>query len=305
MALGLKTNRIRRLAGSQRTVIDGHTLDYRKGVDWYVDASRASTGGGTSWEDAFLTMQEAFNKLVGGETIYVAGKVLEQLVAPVQIFDVRVIGVGNRPRHADSTPSGGNTFTAQWGPPASGAVSGQATLRLLQQGWTIQNILFTMESATAAGVEICRNADAGNAERDASHASILDCRFAGAGIGVRSGVAGLFTEIAFNVLIDGNVFQDNTTSISGINGNQWKITNNLFQGDTNAINVTSATGFDISNNRFNQITTKIIFLTSGSNNGVHYNALPGTYTTGANYQEGTTDDWNGNAASTGFTAAVP
>ena len=46
-------------------------------------------------------------------------------------------------------------------------------------------------------------------------------------------------------------------------------------------------------------------LTDGVGNMVHYNALPGTYAAGTLYAPGTSDNWNGNAASTGFTAAVP
>jgi len=302
---GIVTSRIQRKGSGQPTTIDGLPVTTSKGNTWYVDASRSGTGTGKSWQAAFLTMQEAFNKVGSGDTIRFVGKVLEQLVTPVQVFDVKVIGMGARPRHADSTPSGGNTHASQWGPPASGAVSGQATVRVLQQGWVFQNILFTMESATAAAIELVRNAGAGNAERDASHAQVLDCRFAGAGIGIRSGVAGSFTEIVFNVLVEGNTFQDNTIAMSGINGNQWVINRNLFRGCTDAVKMPSVTGFDISYNIFNKITTGVILLTGGSDNSVHYNALPGTYTTGANYAEGTSDNWNGNAASTGFTAAVP
>jgi len=291
----------------EATTIDGAAVVQTIGRIWYVDAGQAvgSNGSGTSWKTAFATMAEAFAVLASGDVIFVSGYVREQLVTPVNVFDVRVIGIGPRPRHADATPVGGNQATASWGAPASGAVSGQATVRVLQQGWEFNNILFTMQGSTAAGVELCRDAGAGDLERDASHAVIRNCRFAGAGVGVRSGVAGVFTEIVFNALVEHNVFQDNTTAISGINGNQWKIQHNIFRGCTNAISVTGATGFDISYNTFGKITTGVILLTSGSDNGVHYNSLPGTYTTGANYAEGSSDNWNGNAASTGFTAAVP
>src|SRR5512146_467607 len=100
----IQSNKFKRKSQSTRTTIDGHTLNYRKGADWYVDASRSGTGTGTSWDDAFLTMAEAFAKIGSGDSIYFVGKVKEQLTTPVQVFDVRVIGMGNRPRHADSTP---------------------------------------------------------------------------------------------------------------------------------------------------------------------------------------------------------
>jgi hypothetical protein len=52
--------------------------------------------------------------------------------------------------------------------------------------------------------------------------------------------------------------------------------------------------------------TASIVLTGGTgSNQVHGNYLPGTYGTGTLYTPGTNDNWNGNYASTGVTAAVP
>jgi hypothetical protein len=304
--MGVQSSRFRKLPRGRATIIDGHLVNHRKGPDWYVDASRTASGDGTEWGQAFKTMAEAFNRLIGGETIRFAGTIREQLVTPVQVFDVRIIGAGNRPRHADSTPSGGNLYASSWRPPASGAVSGKATVRVLQQGWSFENILFTMESATAAGVEVVRDAGAGNAERDGSHCSVLGCRFAGAGIGVRSGVAGLFTEIAFNVLVEGNTFHDNTKAISGINGNAWQIVDNIFRGNTNHI-VAAFQNTQIIGNIMGSFTTGSIDLTGGGGlNQVSLNVLSGTYADGAAYRKSNANDnWNGNFASTGVTAAVP
>jgi hypothetical protein len=279
----------------------------RKGRAWFVDASSGVDGNGESPSTASATMDKIFDKLASGDIIYAIGNIREQLVTPVQVFDVTIIGCGNRPRNADAVPAGGNWAAVTWRAPASGGTAAQATLRILQQGWTIYNILFNMIDTNAAGIEIVRNAGADDAERDASHASIIGCRFAGAGIGIRSGVAGSFTENTTNVLVQGNTFLSNTTAIlqtAGFGGLNWQIKDNDFITCTNDI-VGPFSATKIIGNRMSLAPTASIVLTGGAGNMVHYNALPGTYAAGALYAPGTSDDWNGNAASTGFTAAVP
>jgi hypothetical protein len=293
----ITANKFKRVSGGNRTLIDGHTLNYRKGNDWYVDASRSGTGSGKSFDDAFLTMAEAFAKIGSGDSIYFTGKIVEQLVTPVQVFDVRVVGMGNRPRHADSTPAGGNTHASQWAPPASGGVAAQATVRVLQQGWTFENILFTAVDADAGMIELVRNADSGNSERDASHASIIGCRFAGAGIGIKVGASG-FTELVFNVLVDDNKFNSCTFGIGGDGQlNQPIIRNNHFTMNTNSIDV-AVEGGAIYDNIMGKFTTASIKLSGGVGtdpNVVTKNYLFGTYSIAGGYTVHHADDeWAGN-----------
>lgn|SRR3990167_3136356 len=305
--MGVVASRFRRKGSGQPTTIDGLPVTQSKGTTWYVDASRSGTGDGTSWSAAFLTMQEAFNKIGSGDTIRFVGKVLEQLVTPVQVFDVAVIGMGSRPRHADSTPTGGNTHASQWGPPASGAVANKATVSVLQQGWRFKNILFTMESATAPGIQLNRNAASGNSERDASHALIKGCKFAGAGLAIRFGEAGVFTEIVNNARIEDNDFFSNSTAIAEGGAFQIyaQILGNRFQLCTNDI-VLAASHARIIGNVMSLAPTSSIKIDGGTgSNQVHGNYLPGTYADGTLYNAGSNDDWNGNYASTGVTAAVP
>lgn len=283
-----------------------------KGRAWFVDTSYGGNGTGKSPSTAFSTMDQAFDNVQSGDIIYFVGKVTEQLVTPVNVFDVTVVGCGNRPRHADSTPTSGNYAASQWGPPASGAVSGQATVRVIQQGWRFVNILFTMESATAAGIEIVRNAASGNDERDGSHCEIIGCRFAGDGIGIRSGVAGSFTEIAFNVLVEGCTFNNNTTGMSGINGNGWQIKGNTFFGCTDNIIMALQNSF-ITGNFIGPFTAAAnsggIDLTGGTaGNVVTLNYLSGTYSNAGGYvAAGAGDEWAGNmnVITGGWTAADP
>lgn len=289
------------------TTIDGAAVVQTKGNIWYVNPGQAvgSNGSGTSWSTAFMTMAEAFEVLESGDVIFVSGFVREQLVTPVQVFDVRVYGIGPRPRHADATPVGGNQGTASWGAPASGAVSGQATVRVLQQGWEFYNILFTAQGSTAAMIEIVRDAGSGNDERDASHAVIRGCKFAGAGVGIRSGVAGTFTENTHNVLVEGNTFLSNTTAIlqtAGFGGVNWQIKDNDFITCTNDI-VGPFSASKILFNRMSLAPTASIVLTNGAGNMVHGNYLPGTYEAGTVYAGGTGDVWSGNYTSVDATTS--
>lgn len=300
MSLGIQTSRIRRVA-HQPTTIDGLPVIAKKGAIYYFDGSKAGNGNGTSWNDAANSMQSLFNKLVGGETILVAGKVNEQLVTPAQVFDVSIIGVGNRPRHADSTPSGGNKYASQWS--GAGLTAATANLRVIQQGWHIENILFSMVDSNAAGVEVVRNAASGNDERDGSHLVLRGVKFAGAGVGLRCGVAALFTEIPNHVVVEDCEFLQNTFGIRGaIQGQNWTIRRNMFRDSTNALICPLGSTF-IYENVVNGFTAAAnsggIDLTGGQGlNVISKNILGGTYSNAGGYVRANANDiWYGNFTS--------
>jgi hypothetical protein len=240
------------------------------------------------------TMARAFQAIKSGDNIVFWGNIREQLVTPVQVFDITIMGASTRPRHADTTPAGGESG-ATWRPPASGGIAGQATLRVLQQGWVFYNFLWTAIDANAACLEIVRNAGSGDAERDASHASVIGCRFAGTGIGIRSGVAGSFTEIAFNVEVAKCKFNNMTTAMSGINGNGWEIHHNTFNDNTNNI-VMALQRSRIYENILGAFTTQSIDLDGGGGlNIVTKNYLSGTYSEAGGYRKSNSnDEWAGN-----------
>lgn len=285
------------------------------GKTWFVNANSTSLtadwnagsdgNDGLSPQTPFLTMTKAFAVINSGDAINFTGKIQEQLVTPVQVFDVWVNGCGNSPRDPDSTPSGGQYAAAEWKAPASGGTAAQATCRVIQQGWRFTNFLMRAIDLNAGCLELVRNAASGNSERDASHTSISGLRFASAGIGVKFGATS-YTENVFNVSVKNCIFNDQTTAIKVTNGgcNRAQITNNVFETNTNHI-VGIMTQANISNNIVSSCTTAAIVLTGGSGNAVAYNFLDGTYAAGTLYAPGTNDNWNGNAASTGFTAAVP
>ena len=287
---------------------------YAKGRAWFVDPSSSRVGNGKSPNFPFATMEEAFDALHSGDIIYAAGNIREQLVTPAQVFDVTVIGCGNRPRNADSTPEGGQYAACTWRAPASGGVAAQATVRVIQQGWLFYNILFNMIDANAAGVELVRNAAAGNSERDASHASLIGCRWAGAGVGVRSGVAGLFTEIVFNVEVAGGKFNGCTTAMSGaagFGGNSWDIHDNDFHTNTSQI-IMALSDSHIYRNRIGRFTAAansggIDTRGGGGTNSITGNFLSGAYSKAGGYNTEAGDEWWGNFADLagGVTQADP
>lgn len=179
----------------------------KKGTTYYVDANTGvNTRSGKSWRKAFLTMAKAFSVVASGDTICFTGKIREQLITPVNIFDVTVIGIGNRPHHADSTPTGGQYAQATWTTPASGATTA-ALVKVLQQGWKFENILFAGPSDHAC-IWLFRDAGAGDLERDASHAVVRNCRFA-------SGQDGIWVTEVFDILIEDNLFGNGASGFTG------------------------------------------------------------------------------------------
>ena len=291
------------------------------GRTWFVNANSTPPNGGwgggsdgnsgTSPTSPFLTMAKAFSVLGSGDVINFVGKLNEQLVSPVQVFDVWINGCGTDPRNADSTPSGGPYAAAQWG--SSTGVVGTASLRVLQQGWRFTNFLFTARDTTAACVEIVRNAGAGNLERDASHASFFGMRFSGAGVGIRGGVAGLFTEIPYNVKVIGCQFDNMTTAMrAAIACNQWEIRGNMFAPNTNQI-IMPLQNSQIIDNVIGPFTAAAnsggIDLNGGAGlNIVSKNVLSGAYSIAGGYRVANANDaWWGNFADVagGITQADP
>lgn len=290
------------------------------GRTWFVNASSTipATGwspgsdgySGTSPTQPFLTMTKAFTVISDGDVVNFIGKIAEQLVTPVQVFDVWINGCGNRPRHADSTPAGGKFAAAQWAP-TSGGTAATATLRVLQQGWRFTNFLMTAIDVNAACLEIVRNAGAGDLERDASHASVLGVRFSGTGIGIRCGATS-FTENPYNVEVGFCQFDNLTTAIKVTGGSmyQWFIHDNVFTTNTNQI-IGAAQNTLIKGNDIGPFTASGssggIVLTGGAGlNQITGNNLSGTYSNVGGYvTANANDNWYGNATSAGFSSADP
>ncbi len=282
------------------------------GNTWYVDTvnGNTSTTDGNTWGKSFATMSQAFNKLSSGDRIYFRGNVKEQLTTPVNIFDVQVIGVGNIPRNSDAVTGYFAQTSATWRAPASPAAA-TPLCKVLQQGWSFQNILFNGPS-DAAAVRLFRDNGSDPNERDASHASFYGCRFDGGTIGIEC------IEV-FNVRVEkcefyritagtGYAIKSNAGSGVALPLN-WQIEHCVFVGNDNHI-VAAASAWLIKNCVFSAVSvTSKIDLTGGqSPNSIINNQLGGTYSIAGGYTaSGATDEWSGNFNSLagGVTAANP
>lgn len=262
--------------GNTRTVIDTNGRIYpwnSSGIAYFVDANNGSnTNDGKSWDKPFLTMAKAFSVIASGDIIYFQGKIKEQLTTPVQVFDVTIVGAGNRPRHADNTPAGGELAANTWTKPDS-PTAATPLCKVLQQGWRFINILFAGPT-DAACVLLYRDGGASNAERDASHAEFHNCRFAsGRDLIEQSGGC-------YNVGIYNCSFHDATgyalknTAGAGIAAPyRWEIIGNRFGGNANLMGVWSARQFKFWNNQVAETTTNIIDFSGGSHNSVINNTF--------------------------------
>lgn len=282
-----------------------------KGRAWFVDANATAGGNGKSPKTPFTTMAAAFSVLGSGDIIYFVGKVQEQLTTPVNVFDVTVVGCGNRPHHADATPVGGAYAAATWAAPAT-PTAATPLVTVIQQGWRFINILFA-GSAGCPSINFVRNAAAGDLERDGSHGEVLGCRFAGVtstDTGIKFGATS-YTEIVNNTLIQDCIFQDCATAIgeqSAALCYRGQIVGNTFLANTNHI-VLGGYAEVIRHNTFGSFTTASINLTGGPGlNVVWGNYLSGTYSNVGGYTAANAnDEWGGNFNSItgGVTAADP
>jgi len=286
----------------------------RRGTTYYVDAvNGVNTRLGKSWRKAFLTMARAFEVIESGDTIVFSGRIREQLTTPVGVFDVAVVGTGNRPRHADTSPAGGSDSSAQWAAPLV-PTAATPLVAVIQQGWKFENILFTGPTdvhALNASIELRRTAE-GAAETDASHMSVIGCRFASGYKHIND------TGGCYGVLLQGNRFVSaaNFAVLGvgniGVGQSAWEITHNRFDENVNGVMIA---GFacDINYNSFSDggtPNTTVVLNTNnggGANNRVSYNNFQ---TTTGNFNSPdvvgtTTDYWNPNYSFDTLETGVP
>jgi len=283
--------------------------------DWFVDPQHGSdSADGRDPRSPLATIAGALAKCVSGDKIYFVGNVREEITSSNLLEDISIIGMSNRPRHADHARDGiGNGAQgASWRQAAShGATTPLLIIR--GQGWHLENFLMVPPS-DAAAVKLERNALSGTSEYDASHFSAKGMRFVGGQSGIEDSGG------HFNVLLDDCIFQANTDGIKTLNTAvaiplQWEIRNCHFSQNTHHIRV-SAAYWDIHDNAFGKFTTTGINLTfvAGNDAGelanlIWNNLLSGTYSAAGGYIEGggNTDEWGGNynVIAGGVTAAQP
>lgn len=195
-----------------------------RGKNIFVNTITGRAGNtGESWDEACLTMAAALAKAASGDVIYISGKIREQLIAPLGVYGVRIVGADTTPRH---------DLAASWMAPAAGGVVSKALIEIIEQGWSFENILF-QSFTTAPAVKMTRAEDA--VHPDPSHASFINCRFAGVdGVWDSGG--------CYNITFKGCKFYDLTgTAIKSVAGagiaapQHWIIEDCEFIGNANGI----------------------------------------------------------------------
>lgn len=268
----------------------------KPGKTWYVNAVDGNNSRtGLSWGSAFLTMAKAFSVLKSGDTIEFVGKIREQLVTPVQVFDVTIRGAGNRPRHADAAPVPiGRQSGATWTTPASGSTN-NPLIKIMQQGWTLENFVMAGHASNAC-VLLFRDGGAGDLERDASHFTARGMRFASGQDGIEQSGG------CYNVSILENSFHDLTgyaikhTTGAGIAAPyRWDIIGNRFGGCVNLMGAWAARQFRVLHNHIAEITTLYFDFLTGSHNVVAFNFIDkaaANVNIAGNFRGSTSDTWH-------------
>lgn len=228
-------------------------------LTWYVDATNGSDqNDGSAWTSAFATMGQAFGVVQSFQRIEFVGKIREQLVAPLGVYGVEIVGAGAGAPRTDTGPA--------WLAPVSPTAT-TPLLQLREQGWTLRNFLMTGPSDDAC-VKLSRRESA--TLPDASHACFYGMQFQGGFIHVEDDGG------SFNVRVDGCTFM----LAAGVGGGaivststtvaapyKWVITNSNFQTNVRHIIMPfnkAIIGMNGAGNTFTAATTTCIDLTGGT-----------------------------------------
>lgn len=319
--------RSRDVVGPESTV---SPLSFRSGViptQWFVNAQLGSDGGSgldpRSPKQTLATLigNGASSLAHSGDTIYVVGNITEEITAYNLLEDITIVGLGNRPRHADHardyasypTIAAAGISGCSWRQAASHG-STTPLLKIRGQGWRIENILFVPPS-DAAAIYLDRNALSDVSEYDPSHLTVEGCRFAGGQSGIEDSGG------CFNVNLKNCKFHGSTNGIKTLNTAvavplQWLVEDCVFEDNTNHI-VVSASKWHILRCISGSFVTKGFDLTAVSSQGdlntVFGCTLSGDYSSPV-YRGGTNDNWAGNYSmdtaetevqDNGLTTAIP
>lgn len=257
---------------------------------WFVDPQASSAGDGQSADSPLNSMERAFNAVGDNDVILFIGTVREQLIAPLGVTGVQIIGC-----------AGGNVRDdngAKWTYPATGAVAGQALLSLREQGWGVHNFLMTPEPTSGACVALNRQENA--AYPDSSHFQATGMRFVGIDVTTTYGIQDIGG--CSNVLIDDCEFYLTTTGIYNSSTAiavplRWRVTNNRFLQNTNDIIVPSSYCVYQGNRHMSTAATEVVEISGGGFNIVTGCVFPDAAADidpAHGYDGNATDTWTGN-----------
>lgn len=261
------------------------------GKVWFVNTVTGSDGNkGRAPDNAFATMAQAFTVVGSNDTIQFIGTVREQLVAPLGVYGVNIVGGENGGVRDDNG--------AKWTYPSSGATSGGALLLLREQGWTVSNFLMTPEPTSGAAIELRRNEDA--TYPDASHFIASGMRFVGIDVTTTYGIRDIGG--CSNVLVDNCEFYLLTTGIYCSSTAialplRNRFTNNRFLQNTNDIVSPQSYGLIQGNSFMSSAATAKINDSGGGYTIVTGNVFPDAAADidpAHGYDGNATDTWTGN-----------
>lgn len=286
-------------------------LGHSAGKFWCLDASNGDDdNSGQNWDAPKLTMAAVFALLGSGDTVFFKGKIKENLVTPVQVFDVTIVGVGNRPRHIDGTPKAGSESTAMWTEPAASPVS--PLCKVLQQGWRFINTLFA-GPADASCVQVFSDLGVGDAERSGGHAEFINCRFASGLAGIEShggtGYCGVYG--CYFQALTGYALMDTVGAGGGVMAN-WDVVGNTFEHCANVMGDHNLFHWRIRENMFISCGPGVILNTdaegAGASNVVTdniFNVAVADWTEANGFVGAATDVWANNKLIAGPVNGVP
>lgn len=212
--------------------------DDRRERPIFVNAlSGSNSKNGASWAGAFLTMTKALSVAEPGQTIFFVGKVAEQVTIPAGLANIRIVGAGNTPRHADTYPLNGDVSSSSWANAASPS-AGAPLINIKAPGVELVN--FTIQGAsTYPLVRLTNNGGSGAAEEDAGHAKFVGMKFQGPGTyGIENAGGAGFVTIHDSLFLNFTGVSDKaigSSSTSVANPLLWRIQGNRFTDNDNDI----------------------------------------------------------------------
>jgi hypothetical protein len=202
------------------------------GPTFYVDTVNGSlTTNGKTWQRAFKTMEQAFDALstlhglvsksADNANIFAIGDVREQLLAPLGVSGVKIIGVnGGANRHNNGL---------RWREEATAANA--PLLELREQGWELHHVLMVPETGYSA-VKLHREET--ETYPDASHFVAEDVKFIGnvaittyGGIGIED-YGGAHHVYALGCEFRNLVYGIEMTNASIATPLRWRVDGNIF-----------------------------------------------------------------------------
>lgn len=258
------------------------------GTNYFVDTVNGSdSNSGMAANDAFLTMAAALAVVGDNSNVYFTGKVREQLVAPLGVTGVRIIGAaGGNVRDDDG---------AKWYAPAT-PVAGKALIEIREQGWEFHNFLMTPDNTGGAAIKAHRAENA--TYPDSSHFICQNMRIVGAG-GTPIGIEDVGGN--HHYIVEDCEFQTLTTAILCSSTSiavplRNTIRRCTFRENTNDIDSAMSYGL-IEHNRFFTDSTKTVVIAGGGFNMVVGNVFPNAVADidpAHGYDGEATDMWVGN-----------